>query len=284
MKISFVMIVLNGMPFIEFSLKSIYNFAYEIVIVEGAVKDCLFAANPNGSSKDGTIEFVKTFPDPENKIKFIQGRWLEKCEMQNEALKHISGNYIWLIDSDEVYREEEMCTVIDMLGQDNSITQVNFFPYNFWKGFDYYISSPALLTAPFSFKRLFKFAPGSKFTQHRPPTLSKPKGESEKHNVVSAFQMMGKGVRFCHYSYVLESQVYEKTEYHNRRGPTKVLGLDRMKWYKKCFLKWTSENREVIEQKYPIWIGNKNSCTKLFEGNHPKVIVNYIEKFKRNCV
>jgi hypothetical protein len=40
LRFSFVMIVLNGIPLIEYSLKSIYDFAHEIIIVEGAVQDC----------------------------------------------------------------------------------------------------------------------------------------------------------------------------------------------------------------------------------------------------
>ena len=38
------------------------------------IASCLFAANEDGSSKDGTVEFIKSFPDPGNKIKLIQGR------------------------------------------------------------------------------------------------------------------------------------------------------------------------------------------------------------------
>ncbi|MBZ0198999.1 MAG: methyltransferase domain-containing protein, partial [Ignavibacteriaceae bacterium] len=53
-KISFVMIVLNGMPFIEYALKAIYQAAHQIIIVEGAVEKCLFAASLTGSSTDGT--------------------------------------------------------------------------------------------------------------------------------------------------------------------------------------------------------------------------------------
>ncbi|MCP4745727.1 MAG: hypothetical protein GY874_06235, partial [Desulfobacteraceae bacterium] len=52
-KFSIVMIVLNGMPFIEAALKSIYGAAHEIIIVEGAVEKCMFSANSDGSSTDG---------------------------------------------------------------------------------------------------------------------------------------------------------------------------------------------------------------------------------------
>ena len=122
MKISYVMIVLNGMPFIEASLKSIYDSAYEIIIVEGAVKQCMFAANADGSSKDGTVEFIKAFPDPGKKVKLIQGIWPEKCEMQNKAVKIATGDYIWLVDSDEVYKKKDIEVIIGMLDVDPTIT------------------------------------------------------------------------------------------------------------------------------------------------------------------
>ena len=38
MKFSFIMIVLNGMPFIKHSLRSIYDFADEIIVIEGPVE------------------------------------------------------------------------------------------------------------------------------------------------------------------------------------------------------------------------------------------------------
>jgi len=61
MKISYVIIVLNGMPYLEAALKSIYKSAHEIIIIEGAVINCQFAANEAGSSWDGTVECAKSF-------------------------------------------------------------------------------------------------------------------------------------------------------------------------------------------------------------------------------
>ena len=166
-KFSFVMIVLNGMPLIEYSLKSVYDFAHQIIIVEGAVENCMFAANPDGSSKDGTVEFVKSFPDPHKKVTLIQGRWPEKCEMQDEALKHVTGDYVWLIDSDEVYKREDLEKKERSIRSDPSITQVSFIPYHFWKGTDYIFVSRKLFEDRWHFRRLFKYVPGARFTNHR---------------------------------------------------------------------------------------------------------------------
>ncbi len=124
-KMSFIMIVLNGMPFIKASLGSIYKSAYEIIIVEGAEEQCMFAANSDGSSNDGTVEFIKSYPDPDKKIKLIQGKWIDKCEMQNKAVEIATGDYIWLIDSDEVYKEEAIEIIYQILNENPTVYQIN---------------------------------------------------------------------------------------------------------------------------------------------------------------
>ena len=47
--------VLNGEPFIKYQLKSIYKFAHEIIIVEGAYKKFRHAAK-KFRSKDKTVK------------------------------------------------------------------------------------------------------------------------------------------------------------------------------------------------------------------------------------
>jgi len=282
LKFSFIMIVLNGMPFIEYSLKSVYNFAHEIIIAEGAVEDCMFAANPDGSSKDATVEFIKSFPDPANKIKLIQGRWPEKCEMQNEALKYVTGNYVWLIDSDEVYKKEDIEKIKELLRKDPSITQVNFIPDNFWKGLDYIFVSPMFFEHAHHFRRLFKYVPGAQFTTHRPPTMVWPNSSltTEQMHLVDGLQTRQMGIILYHYSYVVDEQVVQKMEYYGRRGPWEVSGLNRSQWYHQCYLKWTPANRKEIEARYPVWMGDKNSCTEPFKGSHPQVMADFIAKSK----
>ena len=278
LRFSFIMIVLNGMPFIEYSLKAIYDFAHEIIIAEGAVTDCMFAANPDGSSRDGTVEFIKSFPDPKNKIKLIQAKWPEKCEMQNQALKHVTGDYVWLIDSDEVYKREDLEKTKELLRKDPSITQVNFIPNNFWKGLDYIFVSPMFFEQPHHFRRLFKYVPGAQFTTHRPPTMIWPNSSvtTEQMHLVDGLQTRQMGIILYHYSYVVPDQVAQKMEYYGRRGPWEVSGLNRSQWYHQCYLKWTPENRKQIEARYPVWMGDKNTYTEPFKGSHPEVMADFI--------
>jgi len=257
MKMSFVMIVLNGMPFIEAALKSIYDKAHEIIIVEGAVKKCMFAANSNGSSNDGTVEFIKSFPDPNNKIKLIQGIWPEKCEMQNKAVQIATGDYVWLVDSDEVYKKEDINAIIQMLDSDPSITQINFPVFHFWKGFEYVLSSNILKNNP-GFFRIFKLEKPCHFTTHRPPTLflKKQKKNTNKIHPVEKSVIAKMGIYIYHYSYVIDSQVKQKIELYKRYGWGKSWKIDLDDWYNNCYLKWTVASREKVEAKYRIWTGD----------------------------
>jgi len=269
------MIVLNGMPFIKASLTAIYDSAYEIIIVEGAVRKCMFAANSDGSSVDGTVEFIKSFPDPKNKIRLIQGKWLEKCNMQNRALKFITGDWVWLVDSDEVYKKEDIDLIIEFLKNHKNITQVNLPPIHFWKGGDYALDSEILEKSE-GFRRIFKVHRPCHFVTHRPPTMRWGLGHesrtTDKMEVLNPSVLSDLGVFLYHYSYINEVQVKQKIELYKRYGWGKAWKIDLDDWYKNCFLKWTPETRHKIELEYGIWTCDKNSRTKLFSGKHPKSV------------
>jgi FkbM family methyltransferase len=279
---SFVTIVLNGMPFLEFALRAVYEFAHEIIIVEGAVKSCRFAAKPDGSSTDGTVECIRNFPDPQKKIRLIQGAWPEKCEMQNAALEHVTGDYVWLMDADEIYRRADLEKVRGLLRKDGSIMQINLIPDNFWKGFDHIFVSPKFLEPAAHYRRIFKFVPGARFTSHRPPTMVHPgsKRSTEQMNCIPGDVTRAMGIVPFHYSYVVESQVAQKVELYNRYGWGKQWKLDLNEWMRECWQKWTPENRAGIESRYPVWTGGGDSRTEPFSGEHPEVMREFIQRWR----
>ena len=285
-RFSFITIVLNGMPFIEHAIKAVYDFAHEIIIVEGAVENCMFAANPDGSSTDGTVELIQRFPDPHNRIRLIQGRWPEKVHMQNKALEYVTGDYVWLVDSDEIYKQEDLTKIKNLIQSDPSITQINFIPDNFWKDFDHIFVSPLFFESGHHYRRVFKFVSGARFTSHRPPTMIYPGAHltTEQMRLIDGSQTRKLDIIPFHYSYVLDEQVKQKIELYNRYGWGKGWGLDLNEWYRECFLKWTPENREAVESQYPVWTGDRNSYSKLFSGTHPTVMSDFIETFRSGAL
>lgn len=126
-KISYVLNVLNGEPFISYQLKSIYSHAYEIIIVEGAYKKFAFATS-NGRSHDSTLSSIKSFHDPQNKIKLIvkDGFYEDRMEMCNEFMGHVTGDVLWQIDVDEFYHECTYLYVQDLFQSNPELDLVSF--------------------------------------------------------------------------------------------------------------------------------------------------------------
>ena len=60
-KVTFGIIVLNGEPFTRYCLRSLYPFAHEILVVEGAAPAAAKVATPDGHSTDGTLETLYRF-------------------------------------------------------------------------------------------------------------------------------------------------------------------------------------------------------------------------------
>jgi len=260
------MIVLNGEPFIAYSLRAIYDVVDEIIVVEGAVQKAMFAANPDGSSKDRTVEIIKNFPDPDGKITLVRGRWKGKLEQSQEYMRRATGDYVWIVDSDEMYLPEDIAHVKQMLEDDPEITVVSFYERAFWHNLHTQLVGPPWEGVREAvFYRLFKRVPGARFTTHRPPTVVGDDGVNlvEK-KLVRANEMRRRGVFLFHYSYVDAGQVKQKIEYYRRRGSKNAGPPD---WFERVYLAWP-DDPAGIEAKYgthPIGTG----WTAPYYGPHP---------------
>src|SRR3546814_9140868 len=58
-RITFGMIVLNGEPFLRYNLRSLYPYAHQIIVAEGAAPGARNIATPQGHSRDGTLEVLR---------------------------------------------------------------------------------------------------------------------------------------------------------------------------------------------------------------------------------
>jgi glycosyltransferase involved in cell wall biosynthesis len=148
-KITFGIIVLNGEPFTRYCLRSIYPFAYEIIVVEGGHVDARSVCTPDGHSVDGTLESLYKFKkeeDPEEKLTIVtrEGFWPKKDELGNDRTpqsrayaERAKGDYLWQVDIDEFYRHEDMTKVLNLLSANPDITAVTFPTYTFWGDVNY---------------------------------------------------------------------------------------------------------------------------------------------------
>ena len=130
-RITFGIIVLNGEPFIRHTLRGLYPFAHEIIVVEGATPGARNIATGDGHSRDTTLKTLDDFKaheDSKDKLVIVtrQGFWSEKDEMSQAYAARATGEYLWQVDVDEFYQPADMQAVIDLLAADPSITAVSF--------------------------------------------------------------------------------------------------------------------------------------------------------------
>ena len=119
-KVTFGIIVLNGEPFTKYCLRSLYRFAHEIIVVEGASQRASCISTPDGHSRDDTLESLHKFKeqeDPENKLRIVtrDGFWSEKDEQSQAYAEMAGGDYLWQVDIDEFYMPEDMDYILRML-------------------------------------------------------------------------------------------------------------------------------------------------------------------------
>jgi len=267
--VTFGIIVLNGEPFTHYCLRALYPFAYEIIIVEGAVKSSASIATPEGHSTDGTLETLYRFKDeedPANKIKIItrDGFWSEKDEQSQAYAKLATGDYLWQVDIDEFYRPQDMHVILKMLKKDPEITAISFKQITFWGGFDYFVDGWYLRRGAEIYHRLFKWGKDYHYVTHRPPTVHDPGGQDLRQlKWINGYELARQGILLYHYSLVFPKQVREKCEYYShadwaRRKEANI-------WAEQNYFQLSNPYRVHNVYQYPSWL-------ERFKGEHPPVI------------
>ena len=276
MKIAFGMIVFNGGYVLKQVLDSVYEFADQILISEGPAK--YWQQKGYTTSSDNTNQILQEYPDPKNKIKIHHGQYEEKDEQCNAYMKFLDKDidYIWNLDSDEVYKSEDLETIKKLL-HDNQYTSMGLRSCSFYGGFDRYIGGFEQNND--NFLRVFKAYPECKWLTHRPPTIV-PIGNIKplpiKH--LCSDELYDKtGIEMYHYSYVFPKQVYNKINYYYGIGGW----ANRIpNYFLDVYYPWITgndEQKKQIEKKYNgvheyLPSGRNESFTKSFTKDHPDSI------------
>ena len=280
MKIAFGMIVFNGDYVLQECLESVYPYATQILIAEGPVR--YWQDQGYTTSTDKTNEILDNFPDPENKITVVHGQFEGKDEECRAYMPHMRDDidYIWNLDSDEVYKPEDIKKIISIL-EEEKYTSVGVRSCSFYGGFDDFIGGFEL--AKDNFLRIFKVYPNATWKTHRPPTIIAPEGTQvlpDKH--LDSDTLWDKyGVQMYHYSYVFPRQVREKISYYKAKVSKENCHPN---YYEEIYLPWVKGDKSVesgwrgVHEFRPSIRGD--SFTQKFVGLHPDVIENNIEDLR----
>lgn len=171
-KFSICTIALNEEEYIENVLRNFYDWecCHQIIIVEGAVKLYPKDNVKKGHSTDRTIEIIKNFPDPQNKIVLVQGEWKNKMEQRSQYAKRITGDYMFVVDADECYIKADLDILKnEVLSKPNvELWRFNQDPnpsrrgiIHFWHGIDKHVIG-GYWNVPHN--RIYKFSKGLRYT------------------------------------------------------------------------------------------------------------------------
>lgn len=274
LKITFGMIVLNGDFFLRQVLESIYPFAHRICIAEGPVK--YWRDRGVMYSTDDTIQILREFPDPHNKIVVESRGYLEKDDQCRAWFDFVppDSDYVFCVDSDEVHRQSDIEKLIKFLQVENP-TSVGFKSDSFYGGFDRVIGG---FERDHSFKRVLKYQRGCFYRTHRQPTLSTKLGDIKGKDITGNQLYEVTGITMPHYSYVSPKGVYEKISYYESAVISK--GNCIPNYFQDVWLAWvrgSDEQKMEIEKRWKgvqEFIPSKRgeAYTIPFTGEHPDVI------------
>jgi hypothetical protein len=281
-KIAVGMIVLNGDFVLKECLEQIYPHVSQILIAEGPVK--FWQERGLITSTDDTNNIIDNFYDPDSKIKVVHGMYSEKKEQSNSYMELVNQDidYIWQIDSDEVYTTEDIIKIKEILKTEKP-SSMGVRSCSFYGGFDHYLTGFELNND--NFLRFFKYEKGVFWKDHRPPTMDYKTVFSKKH--IDSDTLFNKwGVQMYHYSYVFPRQVQEKTNYY-KTFTNNGSGII-PNYFESVYLNWvySDENRRLdIENKFrgvhEFIPSRRGDCyTAKFKWNHPEAISRNMENLK----
>jgi hypothetical protein len=239
-KITFGMIVKNGMPFVEHSIKSVYNFAHQMIVVDGG-------------STDGTIKLIKDMmSNGYDKIQLVQGEWSDKTNQCNEYAKLATGDFLWQLDSDEIYKSEEIEDAIKFLMSDKKdVYKINII--NFFRDIKHVVTGGMWSVPPV---RVFRINRGDLYNGHRPPTMIK------NGKVIKSDGTVIPGINIYHYSHIGKNKVKEKAEYYSKNMKDHPIYSKYNEWYKDVYLNNITTNLHITG----------DGVLSNFNGNHPESI------------
>lgn len=276
-KVTFCTIVLNGEPFTRYHFRSLYPHAHEIIIVEGACPNARGNDRGDGHSRDGTLETLLTLQrdeDPEGKLQIVtaedegfpDGFWPgEKDQMMEAAIKRVSGNWVWMVDSDEFYLPETLVWIIQNVLADGKYDTITFPIREFWGSLNSYCNGWRFRQMRHDcIHRLFRWEPGYRHVTHRPPTVIDENGTNLRHKKwLKAKALRSMGHYLFHYGYLFPYQVKNKCRYYSRMD----WGYEHMsEWAENHYMRLNKPFRVDSNYTYPSWL-------EPYNGPHPPQVL-----------
>lgn len=156
----------NEAGWIEYNLKNNYDEFDIIRVVEGAVRGRP-SSTPDGHSTDETLDIIRNFPDPENKIELYTGkRFFKSLEEQKQTFLDYAndGEWLFIVDCDEFYLEGEINRVRKAIQKHPLASEIIPTFLHFYRDF-FHVRAPHPEWQP-QHQRIIRYRPGLRYHTH----------------------------------------------------------------------------------------------------------------------
>lgn len=226
MKIVFITIVLDGLPWIASHYWEWQKLTspWEWRIIEGvaAPVNCTSWVRqmPPRLSSDGTTQVLDSLAafDP-RVILFRKSLWPGKTAMLNEALKSVDEPCLLIqVDHDERWTAEQITKLAEMFEKHQEKNSARFRS-RYFVGHDIVIANTDqnhFGNMPYEWNRAWRFTPGTVFESHEPPRL-----QNYVERPFTHAETMAEGLVFDHFAYCTEAQVAFKANLYGSSNNAK---------------------------------------------------------------
>jgi len=205
MKIAAIYCVYNEEEYIEYSIRSIYDFVDHVFVLLGCAPYCAYNARAREQFQqpDQTETIVRRLAATHPKIQLITGLWDSEQAHRNAGMRLCLGHgddYYFLVDGDEVYRRDHLEQLRTEVAAHPEAGQFIIKCHLFWRSFRYRIPAEELGWMP---RRVFKVTWISRLGKSWLP-LPRPcwfTGNNKTNSWGTVYHIPPERVVFYHFSY-----------------------------------------------------------------------------------
>lgn len=207
MRIAAVFCVYNEREYLAYAVRAILPAVDDVLILLGTAP--YTAYNPNAravSRPDGTEGLVEQLAREDPKITVITGLWASEVDHRNAGLAWClahGADYYWLVDGDEVYREDHLHNIRQELQGRPRVGTFIIKCHIFWRSFAYRIPAGVLAWRP---RRIFRVTRGRRLLGVTVPYRCRFLGQNETNSLGSVYEIPTDRAVFYHFSYARSSE------------------------------------------------------------------------------
>ena len=210
MKIAAVFCVYNEEEYLEYAVRAILPAVQRVFILLG--KAPYNAYNPSAreqSRADGTEPLADHLAALDPKITLVKGIWDSEVDHRNfgmELCLKEQMDYYWLVDGDEVYRQDHLDNVLRGIAERPKVGTFIIKCHIFWRGFGYRIPAQQMSWRP---RRIFKITRHRNILGIRIPVDCRFTGQNETNSLGPVYEFPPEQAVFYHFSYARNAQAMQ---------------------------------------------------------------------------